>query len=308
MSLAELYFCLGAIFWLFVTGVGIVPFVPEELAVFGVGTFASKHNFTLWLPWLSCIIGILGTDLVLYGIGRLGGPRFFELGLVKRFIPFERRQRILEGFHNNGAKFLASGRLLPGVRTAIFMVAGAIHFPLHRFIVADLVSIPIVSIFYFGSYFFAEMMARLIDNLHKTQYVVLFLLIVGGGGYLLWRWLRFIHRRTATNDFSPPHLPHLPHLPLSLPGISAGTGSGTEQPEKKETVPMTPRPVTTEHPLLEPSVNGQSVDTTSASGHAPSGHAPPSEPAQDAAAACSSRLAPPAVEASQPAADYGSST
>lgn len=298
MSLAELYFCLGAIFWLFVTGVGIVPFVPEELAVFGVGTFANKHNFTLWLPWLSCIIGILGTDLVLYGIGRLGGPRFFELSLVKRFIPFERRQRILEGFHNNGAKFLASGRLLPGVRTAIFMVAGAIHFPLHRFIVADLVSIPIVSIFYFGSYFFAEMMARLIDNLHKTQYVVLFLLIVGGGGYLLWRWLRFIHRRTATNDFSPPHLPHLPHLPLSLPGISGGA----ESADKHAAMPPAPRPTTTEHPLPEPSINGQSANKTSASDRAT---AP--KPSSEGLAACTStsRPAPLPVNASTTAADHG---
>lgn len=285
MSIAELYFCLGAIFWLFVTGVGIVPFVPEELAVFGVGTFASKHNFTLWLPWLSCIIGILGTDLVLYGIGRLGGPRFFELALVKRFIPFERRQRILEGFHNNGAKFLASGRLLPGVRTAIFLVAGAIHFPLYRFVVADLISIPIVSIFYFGSYFFAEMMARLIDNLHKTQYVVLFLLIVGGGSYLLWRWLRFIQRRTATNDFSPPHLPH---LPISLSGISTGAGAGGSAAETNEPSPAAPRPVTTEHPLPEPSLNGQSASKTTAGAHAT-----PSDPKADRLTACEQRAGPP---------------
>lgn len=245
MSLAEIYFCLGAIGWLFITGVGVVPFVPEELAVFGVGTVASQQNYTIWLPWLSCIVGILGTDVVLYSIGRLGGPRFFEIALVKRFIPYERRQRILEGFHNNGAKFLASGRLLPGVRTAIFMVAGAIRFPLYRFMIADLISIPIISLFYFGSYYFAEVMAKLIDNLHKTQYIVVFLLIVAAAAFLAWRWFRFIHRRSATNDFSPPHLPSLP-----IPGISGFTPAAPAPAEA-------PKPVTTEHPLPTPSANGQ---------------------------------------------------
>ena len=248
MSLAELYFCLGAIGWLFITGLGVVPFVPEELAVFGVGTVASQQNYTLWLPWLACIIGILGTDVVLYSIGRLGGPRFFEIPLVKRFIPYERQKRILEGFHNNGAKFLASGRLLPGVRTAIFMVAGAIRFPLARFMIADLISIPIISLFYFGSYYFAEMMAKLIDNLHKTQYTVLFILIVAATVFLAWRWFRFIHRRSVANDFSPPHLP-IPGLPSLTPTASP---AATSTPAA-----ATPKPVTTEHPLPSPAVNGQ---------------------------------------------------
>ncbi|HMP02299.1 MAG TPA: DedA family protein [Gemmatales bacterium] len=243
MSLAEIYFCLGAIGTLFVTGVGIVPFVPEELAVFGIGTMASRQNFTIWMPWLACIVGVLGTDVVLYGIGRLGGSRFFELGLVKRFIPVERRQRILEGFHGHGAKFLATGRLLPGVRTAIFMVAGAIRFPLPRFMLADLVSVPIVSIFYFGSFFFAEVMAKLIDNLHKTQYVVLFVLVIAVAVIVVWRWLRFVHQRSAANDFSPPQLAGL----TQLTGFGSQAGESA-QPTEPGSAKQT-GPITTEHPL-----------------------------------------------------------
>lgn len=238
----ELYVYLGIVGWLFVTGVGIVPFVPEEVAVSGVGIMVSQQGLSLLFCWLSCIVGIIGTDIFLYGVGVTGGKWLLSRSWVKKVISDERREKIIDGFHTHGIKFLVSGRLLPGVRTAIFIVAGAIHYPFLRFLVADLVSIPVISLFFFGSVWAAEWISWLIDNLHNAQNIVLLVLIAGVAAFGAWRYVCFIRRRTKANDFAAPHIPVieqvLTHLPTGEP--KAATDSKAQHaPLPSGTAPAT---------------------------------------------------------------------
>ena len=68
--------------------------------------------------------GIIGADLVLYGIGRLWGRRLFDYRWVQRIVKPERRQRIEDKFHSHGLKIPLTARLLPPLRTGVVIMPG----------------------------------------------------------------------------------------------------------------------------------------------------------------------------------------
>ena len=70
-----------------------------------------------WIMLPVVILGVVLCDGILYGIGRVGGPRLLEIGWVKRWVvkPVT-RDRIETNFHKYGVRILLGVRLLPGVR------------------------------------------------------------------------------------------------------------------------------------------------------------------------------------------------
>jgi len=136
---------------LFLTGIGLPP-VPEEIAIASAAAVATAQDLRIWLAWPATVLGIICADSVLYGVGRLWGPRLFDYRWVQRLINTQRRQRIEQRFQEHGLKILLTARLLPPLRTGVFLIAGAIHYPFSRFVMADSTCAIIgVSIFFFGS-------------------------------------------------------------------------------------------------------------------------------------------------------------
>ncbi|HMO36388.1 MAG TPA: hypothetical protein PKA06_10120, partial [Gemmatales bacterium] len=98
MNLAALYVYLIIVGWIFITGLGLPP-IPEEAAVAGLGAWINhKPDAVLILSWLFCIGAVLGTDLFLYSIGRLGGPRLMSRSWVQKFLKPERIQTFAHKF------------------------------------------------------------------------------------------------------------------------------------------------------------------------------------------------------------------
>jgi membrane-associated protein len=193
----ELVWYLWILGGLFLTGMGIIPFIPEEAAVLGVASIVTANHLNLWIGWLCCIIGIIGTDVVLYSLGRFGGPKLFASRMGRYFLSPERQGKITNGFSKHGIKFLLSGRLLPGVRTGIFITAGAIHYPIWRFILADAISIPVISFFYFGGYFAADRIKMIIANVDHAKNWLLLLAILAVGSYLAYRYVKYLKLKSA---------------------------------------------------------------------------------------------------------------
>ncbi len=239
----EIYFYATTIGWLFLTGMGIVPCVPEEVAVSGVGIAAHKAGLVgpwMVIAWACCIVAIIGTDVVLYSLGRFGGVWFFNLRWVRYWLPEERKAKIVDGFHNHGIKFLLSGRLLPGIRTAIFIVAGAIHYPIASFIIADAISIPVISLFFFGSYFASDFISALIKQMHGAQFWLMVIGLSALGVFLIIRFYQFIRRRAKANNFEAPHIPGLHALGLDthhdFPETPAAAENGEPKPPEAAAV------------------------------------------------------------------------
>jgi membrane protein DedA with SNARE-associated domain len=197
LNLAALYVYWVIIAWIFITGVGLIPFVPEEVAVAGLGAWTHHNPDALLLfSWLICIGAVLGTDLFLFMIGRLGGPKLMNRKWVQRVLKPERVQTFARKFQEKGIWFMLTARLIPGWRTAVFITAGVIHFPVQRFILADAISsVPLVTFFFMGGYFAADWINGIIGNLHQAQHLLLFLLfivlvIVATVIYIRWMRLR----------------------------------------------------------------------------------------------------------------------
>ena len=141
-------------FWMLMTGIGLPP-VPEEVGIISAVSASQLHSNVWWpLAWLATSLGIISADLILYAIGRKYGVRLFEYQWMQRFLKKEKRIRLENRFHQHGFKFLLLSRLLPPLRTGVFLIAGAARYSLLKFIIADAVyGVVGVGIFFlFGSW------------------------------------------------------------------------------------------------------------------------------------------------------------
>ncbi len=138
MSLETFYWLASIFFWLLCTGIGIPP-VPEEAGIlYAAGVTAVNPEVPWWLAWPATALGIIAADLILYGIGYWFGPSIFQYRLVLKLITPERRERLETHFQAHGVKFLLLARLLPPLRTGVFLTAGSIRYSLPRFLFADI--------------------------------------------------------------------------------------------------------------------------------------------------------------------------
>src|SRR5262249_20694760 len=143
-DLDSIWVYLGVFVALLAAGVGFP--IPEELPIVGAGVLAGKPQgvqpqdvagllaanpalgFPAGLPWASlqrtvepalrpspfrwyillpvCILGVVVSDGLLYGVGRLFGTRLLEHRWFRRVVAADKRDRIEHNFHRYGVKIL----------------------------------------------------------------------------------------------------------------------------------------------------------------------------------------------------------
>ena len=167
MPLEALYWCASIFLWSFFTGLGVPP-LPEEAGILYAASVAALHSQVHWFEaWPAATLGIMAADLVLYGIGRLWGHKVLASRWVARLVDSKKRQWIEQRFHDHGMKFLLLARLLPPVRTGVFIIAGTIRFSLVKFLIADgLYGVVGVGLMFFGG-------TALVALIHRVGYWLL---------------------------------------------------------------------------------------------------------------------------------------
>ena len=120
---AILWKYLGVFLALVAAGFGFP--IPEEIPIITAGGLvAGSPELKWWIMIPVCIVGVVLADTVLYTIGRFGGRRLMKNAWVqRRLITPEKRERIERNFHEYGIGILMVARLLPGIRTPIFIMA-----------------------------------------------------------------------------------------------------------------------------------------------------------------------------------------
>jgi membrane protein DedA with SNARE-associated domain len=151
-----------------------------------------------------CILGVVISDGLLYGMGRYFGPRLLEIRWMKRLLPDEKRRRIEHNFHQYGVLVLLFARFLPAIRSPIFITAGVMRVSCARFLLADgLYAIPGVSLLFFLAYWFGNQFTNLILRAEERLKPLLILVGISAlAGFLLHHFLR---HPVATGD--PEELP-----------------------------------------------------------------------------------------------------
>ncbi len=181
---------LGAI-----PGAGLPAALPWPALAYLDQHLDSPITVRWWLFLPICILGVVLSDGMLYGMGRLFGTRLLDLPFMTRLMPARKRQQIQDSFHRSGVKILLFARFMPGIRAPIFITAGMMRLPLHHFLLADgLYAIVGVSLLFFLSFWFTNTFVDLVENIenHVMEWrpVVIMALIVGVVGFLLYRYFR----------------------------------------------------------------------------------------------------------------------
>jgi membrane protein DedA with SNARE-associated domain len=200
-------------------GAGFGLPIPEELAIVGAGLWtaskAEQYPHYRWLMLPVCIVGVIIADVVLYTIGRFFGSRLLKRGWFERFVPHEKRERIERNFDHYGLNILLFGRLLPGIRSPLFITAGTMRLPVPRFLLADgLGAILGNGLLFFLAFWFGDQFKTLVEGVEgrvdrARPLIVLTAIIVVAIFFLI----HFLRRPVPTGD--PEELPIIGH-PLAV--------------------------------------------------------------------------------------------
>jgi membrane protein DedA with SNARE-associated domain len=204
ISSEEFWQYFGIFISLVVSAVG-AP-IPEEIPIATAGVLVGRESanpdtaIVWWAMLPMCIIGVVMCDTLLYVIGRKYGGWLIKREFVKKyFLPTEKYEKIKKNFDEYGILLLMFARLIPGVRTGVFMTAGMIKLSFRKFLFADaLYALPGVNILFWLGYWYADTFLNVLNRIEgfRQNLVILVILtaVIAVIAYLLLR------RRTSTGD------------------------------------------------------------------------------------------------------------
>lgn len=110
--------------------------IPLLIAGYLCGQTPGKHP-TVWVMIPGCMIAIVGSDVLLYYLGRWMGPSIHRHPILKRIVGNRNLARARAAFKKHRAKFVFFARFLPGVRAPAFFTAGTFKMPIRKFLLWD---------------------------------------------------------------------------------------------------------------------------------------------------------------------------
>lgn len=203
----------GGLPWAILAGAG--PPIEERI----IEPPKEEIHVRWWILLPVCIVAVVLSDLILYGLGLWGGERLLRYRWLAHLMPPQRRQRTEANFHRYGVSILVFGRLVPGIRAPLFLTAGSMRLPLPRFLFADgLGAVVGNSCFFFLGYWLGDSVKTLIEHAEERLKPILIIVAVGlVVAYLLWHFLR---HPVSTGD------------PAEVPLIGQQVASHIEQTEE----------------------------------------------------------------------------
>jgi membrane protein DedA with SNARE-associated domain len=213
-------------FGLLFTGVGLPPVPEEAMIIFSAGLTALHPEVRWYFAWPATIAGIVCADSVLYWTGRLWGPSLFEYRWVRKVVQPDRMERLRGRFSQHGVKILLTARLLPPLRTGVFILAGAVKYSFPRFLVADsLYAVFGVGLFFFGS-------AGVVELLRRAGHWAVYVLAAIIAGFLLVRYYGGLRKHELKEGAAAP-----PVSVLELPGKEKAGGDDVSGRRERSEVP-----------------------------------------------------------------------
>ena len=169
---------------LFACGIGLP--IPEDITLLSAGLIASGHQISLAGALIAGFVGVMIGDSILFFAGRIFGKRVFSLpGFRKLFTP-SRVASAEARIRKNGPFICFVARFLPGLRSPVFAMSGALGVRPRTFFLLDgfaaLISVPI---WVYVGYWFGKNFEAALDHVKKVEaylfasIVVVILIYVG---------------------------------------------------------------------------------------------------------------------------------
>lgn len=184
-----------AVFILLILGGFGFP-IPEDIPLLLAGVAGQRHFVNIQSIFITCYVGVLLADQVVFFIGYFFGQKLLNAGTKSTFFPYineEKVSEIREGLRKNRLFYIFLGRHLFPVRTVTFLTAGALRIPYFEFLISDalaaLVSVGIVvGIGYLlGEKLTPEVVEKIVTDFH---YFLLVVFVIGLSVYLASKYIK----------------------------------------------------------------------------------------------------------------------
>jgi len=210
MISAEDFWAYAGVFGALVSA-GFGAPIPEELPIATGGVLVGRDwgdpaGLKWWIMLPLCILGVVLCDSLLYVAGRKWGRWLIRKRWVQRRLLTEERFRTIEkNFHDYGIRILLIARLLPGIRTPVFLSAGICRLPFRKFLLADaLYAIPGINLIFWLAYYLTDSFMALLHKVESYRELVLIAILSFIAGFIT---ATFVRRPVSTG--SPEELPVL---------------------------------------------------------------------------------------------------
>jgi membrane protein DedA with SNARE-associated domain len=113
---------------------------PEDLTLIAAGVLCSLDQVNTLIMGLTCYFGLILGDLVIYRIGWMTGPTLFRKKWFRRHISTKRLEVMRTNLHKRTMLTILVARHLFYIRTATFLMCGAVRISFVRFVVMDAIA------------------------------------------------------------------------------------------------------------------------------------------------------------------------
>lgn len=162
---------------------------PEDLTLIAAGVLCSLAHVNTWIMALTCYLGLIIGDLIIYRIGWIAGPTLFRKRWFRRHISTKRIEMMRTNLHKRTMLTILVARHLFYIRTATFLMCGAVRISFARFIVMDAVAALITTPLMMGlGYLFAHNYEAIVDWVREIKFILVALGVIGA--LLLYRRYR----------------------------------------------------------------------------------------------------------------------
>lgn len=110
-------------------GLFLIPFLHEDVAIVGGSLLVLEHRLPAWLVFASLFGGMVGSDMLLYGLGALARRSRW----IRRIMLRPRFERIGQWLGGRATSAVALARFVPGLMFPIYLSCGLFGISFPRF-------------------------------------------------------------------------------------------------------------------------------------------------------------------------------
>ena len=163
--------------------------ISEDIVIFVTACLAHEHPQYFIPLLLGLYLGVYGSDIISYSIGRILGPALWKIKWFSASLKREKVDKVGKYYSKHGIFVLLIGRFIPfGVRNLLFMSAGFVKIRWVKFIIWDLCASLLTTAVFFSLYYIFG--SKVIQTIKEGNKVVFITFIVFCIGYLLYRKIK----------------------------------------------------------------------------------------------------------------------
>jgi membrane protein DedA with SNARE-associated domain len=152
---------------------------PEDLTLIAAGVLCSLAQVNTWIMGITCYLGLIIGDLIIYRIGWMTGPTLFRKKWFRRHISTKRLQSMRTNLHKRTMLTILVARHLFYIRTATFLMCGAVRISFTRFVIMDAIAALITTPLMMGIGFaFAHNYESIIKWIRDLKFILVALGII----------------------------------------------------------------------------------------------------------------------------------